>query len=277
MVLDPDVNRREYEANAAFLDGISGLPAVEGTVDLYTVSQSRVITKGYAYSPRPIFQSYNLWTQGLADLNADHLRGPRAPDVVFYDLATIDGRLPSQDDAASWLPLLERYEGVGFEGACYMLRRAVAPRRVTLHKLSESTVALGDPVDIPPTDSGPVWLSVTVTPTAFGSLARALFRSAAVWVDVDTPEPLVKSRFRILPATSARGFVISPLVLDSRDLPFVFGGEPFAGSAPVPVRRVRILADQPMLAEYQPSVRVAVYRVEVACESDAAAQASTSP
>jgi hypothetical protein len=261
LLMSPGENRRAYEDNLARVRRASALPSVEGTVDLYTATQTQVLACRYVYRPRPVFQSYVAYTERLANLNADHLRGPTAPDVVFYDLQVPDQRLPSQDDSASWLRLLEGYEAVGVEGTSYMLRRVAVPRQVTLKPLFARTVMLGDPIEIPPPDAGPIWVRAVVSPTLFGLFAEKCFRSAAFYIDVDTP--LVSRRFRVVAATASQGFIISPLVLATPDLAAVFAPDHRDPVQPQPVRRLRFGADEPLLPEFEATIQVFVYRVEL--------------
>ena len=84
-----------------------------GSADVYPLSHTLALPLGLTCRPRPIFQSYSVYTPRLAEMNAAHLRSDRAADHILFDLWTIDGRFPSQDDSLSWPELLTRYDITG--------------------------------------------------------------------------------------------------------------------------------------------------------------------
>jgi len=85
------------------------LPLFSGTSDIYSYNQTDLLASGNLYNPRPIFQGYSAYTPKLCLANRAHLLSPSAPDNVFFRVETIDQRLPSLDDGASWPVLLSRY------------------------------------------------------------------------------------------------------------------------------------------------------------------------
>ena len=64
-------------------------------------------------------------------------------------------------------------------------------------------------------------------------------------------------------ATAPQGFVLSPLVLGTQDLAAVFTPDSPTPMRPQPVERFWFDADEPMLPEYRPVIRVSVYQIEV--------------
>jgi hypothetical protein len=113
------------------------LPAIKGSVDVYPSNQAIVLAHGLDYRPRPVIQSYSAQTPELAGLNAAFLRGDRAPENIFFEVKTIDGRFPSADDGLSWPELLTRYEVMERTGNFLRLQRRAKPSRYQMIPLGE--------------------------------------------------------------------------------------------------------------------------------------------
>jgi hypothetical protein len=77
------------------------LPSLKGTVDIYPFHQQLIFAYGLDYRPRPIFQSYAVYTEKLAEINVEHLRS-KAPKNILFRIETIDDRYPSLEDSLSW-------------------------------------------------------------------------------------------------------------------------------------------------------------------------------
>lgn len=213
----PEAIRAAYEAALAGIRAAHPLPHVSGTVDIYSAGQATLLAHGMAWSPRPVFQSYAAYTGGLAELNARHLTGPRAPDVVLLSIDPLDDRLASMEDGLSWPALLSGYAAHsltgGWAGGWAVLHRRPADqeRPVTMTPVTRGEFALGEAIPLP---AGPVWARVTVRPTLFGRLASIAFRPARIAITLDMPDGRRVIR-RLLPDVAPAGFLVSPFVQDT--------------------------------------------------------------
>jgi hypothetical protein len=95
-VVGKDVLERADLARRETLQSIP-MPPVNGSVDVYPWGQQFVLARDMDYRPRPVFQSYLAFTTPLAQLNADFLAGPQAPDNILFDINAIDTRYPPPD------------------------------------------------------------------------------------------------------------------------------------------------------------------------------------
>ena len=105
------------------LKRLAGIPFMPGTADVYPIDQTFLIASGYKWSPRPTLLSYASYTPSLSEINEEHLRSPRAPDTIFFNIGTIDGRLPPMDDGLSWPTLLLNYAPLKFEDGFLVLHK----------------------------------------------------------------------------------------------------------------------------------------------------------
>ena len=111
------------------------LPAVSGTVDLYPNNIAGIFAYDLPYKPRPVFQSFSVYTGKLARLNAEHLKEDAA-ETILLDLQPIDRRLASFEDGLSWLEILTRYDLANIEGRYLVLQRSSRPRQYQLEPIT---------------------------------------------------------------------------------------------------------------------------------------------
>ena len=79
-----EAQQRETENQARAFD-LPRTRAVIGShpVDLFGIDQLMLLRNGFAYRPRPVFQTYAAYTPALMELNAQHLEGKLAPSFVM--------------------------------------------------------------------------------------------------------------------------------------------------------------------------------------------------
>ena len=215
-----------FERASAALRQQFPLPPLQGTVDLYPTAASVALAHASSYCPRPVFQSYSAYTPGLAALNAEHLRGPRAADNILFDIDPLDswairpdhGRFPSLDDGLSWPELLTRYDVApvqsGPAGASYLwLRRSPSPRAYRLDAVESRTMGFEEIVTLPSLDEGPLWAEIEVSRSALGVAATAALKDPIVRIVVVTCDRK-ETVYRLPAGMSRAGFLLSPLIDD---------------------------------------------------------------
>lgn len=241
---------REYDAVLAALRAELPLPAGEGTIDQYGHRQGLLLAHRVAYVPRPVFQSYGAYSEGLAVLNREHLEGERAPSRVLWDTQTIDHRYPLMDDGLSLPVLLTRYDVRGASGDLTLLERRRDPRTIRFTPLGTLSTTIGAAVPIPAAEA-PVWAEVDVDVSTAGRLLALSFKLAPVYLEVTTADGLVHQH-RIMRPLARAGMLLSPLVR-SRDefIRFATGAGADAGQR---VTSVRVIVDWPIA--YATPVRI---------------------
>jgi hypothetical protein len=230
--------RADFERNMAALRAENPVPPTTGTVDVYPWLLSVAVAHGLPYAPRPVLQSYSAYTPYLVHANVEHLRGASAPDTIFFDLGTIDGRFPSLDDGASWPDLLTRYDITGMTPGFLLLRRAAAPRTFHLRPLGAVTGRFDRPVPVPGGD-GPLWVSLRFRRTLLGDVASVLFKPPPLEMVVVTPKG-TRRRYRLPRGIAESGFVLSPVVANRYEFALLAAGETAASSNLEGVVRIRI-------------------------------------
>jgi len=201
----------QYNQALAMARKSRSVPPVHGTVDVYPWDQAVIFSRGLDYRPRPVIASYLAYSARLAELNAEFLRGPRAPDSVLFDIAPIDGRFPALEDGLSWPELLTRYDLKDATTSFLLLERAAEPRGYRLTPLSQLPARLGETVAVPACDD-PVWAMIDVKLTTRGKLVEALYKPPVLTIAVRL-ESGDERWFRLIPSAGA-GFLLSPLITD---------------------------------------------------------------
>jgi hypothetical protein len=237
---------------------------IHGTADVYPLSQTVALPPGLTCQPRPIFISYSAYTPKLAQMNATHLRSDRAPDHIFFDVWTIDGRFAPQDDSLSWPELLTRYDITGMAGQYILMEKSVTPRQYQLTPIGETVASFDEAIEIPSMMGGPVWVRIDIRRSLWGNIVAMLYRPPRVSLILSNRSGGVYSS-RLLPAEARAGFLLSPVVADRQSF-FALASTNWQHElANLEVASARITAEggREVASHYQsPPVRVRFYRLD---------------
>jgi len=187
------------------------------SVDMLMVEQGVVLSLGFNYRPRPVFQSYSAYTPTLAKLNEAHFIGADAPRFVLLKMQPMDFRFPMQEDSLALAMLLKHYRPRVNEAGFLLLEQATAgsggilePEAAAYH-----VAHLSETVELPPS-AGPALLFADIRLNWRGQLRALLLREPELVLNLTTSEGQ-QLRFRLVRSSADSGFVISPLILDTRD------------------------------------------------------------
>jgi len=191
------------------------LPKVTNTVDVIPSMQSAVIAHGFDYRPRPSFQDYSTYSDGLIDANIQHLSGSRAPDTILFGFLPIDGRIPSMSDGALWPELLRDYDVGERYGTLVLLHRRAVRRSNLLREVIEKDWHFDKDLPIP-LDGGAEFVEIDIHPNLFGKVADVGFKEPPIYITFTLINGTTE-KYRIIPNLARRGFVVSPLVDNAAD------------------------------------------------------------
>ena len=237
---------------------------IHGSADVYPLSQTLALPQGLTCRPRPIFQSYSAYTPNLAEMNAAHLRSDRAADHILFDVRTIDGRFPTQDDSLSWPELLTRYDIKRVAGRYILMTKSVTPRHYELTPIAETVAKFDEGIEVPSMIAGPIWVRIDIARSLWGNVMATLYRPPLVSLTVFTRSGRAYGG-RLLPAVARAGFLLSPVV-DNRQSFFALASTNWQQElAGLEVTSARITAEggREVASHYQsPPVRVRFYRLD---------------
>lgn len=198
-------------------------PSLPGTCDSYSYDQTYLIAAGGHWNPRPVIQSYSVFTPFLAAKNEQHLLQASSPDTVIFRMAAIDNRFPALEDGRSWPVLLSHYHPIDFEGNFLFLRKKdqLANQAWSPHQSLFSTEPvsiedhrLGEEVFLPHSDQL-LFAQMSFEPTLWGKLLNLAFKSDPLHITVTLANG-IKKQFRLNAAMAEAGFLLSPFIENTR-------------------------------------------------------------
>jgi hypothetical protein len=208
-----------YEAELVRQRNLHALPSIRAAVggsrvDAMGQNQHVIFYNDLNYTPRPMFQSYSVYSEKLIRANYVFLKSERAPDYMILDMETIDNRLPLQSDSLAWLDIAGDYEWICNEKNVALWRRQThGGGHLHLELASRDTARMTEFVSLP---SRPVWLSLDIRLSVIGQMVKLPGWSPVFYLDVKKRNGHVVS-FRLIRDAARAGFVISPTVMTCDD------------------------------------------------------------
>lgn len=218
-IVSPEQLAKKYAQSLSIIQDEVKVPALPGTVDIYSYRQVFLLTSDNIWSPRPVFQSYAAYTPELIQINAAHLMGNKAPDYLLFRVETIDGRLFSLEDGMSWPIIISRYSVRSLIGDSYILlqKRNEAAGDVLSEKavIYSATHKFGDVVEIS-NQPNPLLAEIMIEPTFLGKLSSLVYKPPEIRINL-TLENGENRDYRLIPSMTKTPFFISPLVETNDD------------------------------------------------------------
>jgi hypothetical protein len=222
----PDSIEFKYNQKNESIKNMLTLPKLKGTTDLYAYDQSRLFVSENLWSPRPIFQSYSAYLPELAEKNANFLLSEKAPDFIFFEPQTIDGRFPTLDDGASWPILLYNYQPFEWVSPYLILEQRKKSSDVPpkLNLIEETFGSFDQKIKIP---EGKVFAKIYIEPTWIGKLVQVLWKPSEIKIKARLNNGHLES-WKYIPSMGKTGFLISPVVSNSFDFSMLFSKENYS-------------------------------------------------
>lgn len=210
--------QRAKEEGWASVRAAQELPPIGGSVDVIPSMQASLLARGFDYHPRYHFQEYQTFTRHLIEANRRSLID-RGPEFLLFAPPSIDGRFPAAEGPL-WPDILAAFAPVSDDGKLLLMRRREAPLGNLLRAETSHTISFGERLTIP---AGPQFVTMKIDRTPFGRLVDALFRPPLVWMRVILADG-ASWRARIIPGIAREGFLLSPVIVTSRDFCLLAAG-----------------------------------------------------
>ncbi|WP_411867785.1 hypothetical protein [Vulcanococcus limneticus] len=220
-----------------------------GSADIIPWDITSLLANRLVYKPRPVPQSYSVYTQPLQKANSDFLlNSPDVGDYLIVDAKDIDGRLPVGLDSPLLLSLKERYvfSHRGSQGSLVFRRRDV-PKigAVKGSRVSCDPVVAGELVwtkggghswysqviPFPERASGAVVLAANLRDSLSRSLISGLYRPFPVFIEYLDRNGMVLGGYRFV-AKAGYGMIVYPVVRSNDELFSVLTQSVHSSSAP---------------------------------------------
>ncbi len=212
----------------------------DASLDVLGYEQAIALFNGFNYTPRPVFQSYSVYTPKLAELNAAFIASDAAPEYLLLKLQSIDERPLLMDDSQLMALFPHLYTFRLLEKDFYLFKRRdshppiadLQPRR-----LRTLDLPVGENLNLGEFGARHLWIEIDLPFSLVGKARSFLYKPPLVHLEVTASDgEIIPYR---LPLTSARaGFQINPIITDFETYLEAHGGE-----APRTVQSVRIVVD----------------------------------
>ena len=261
-IAEPDVVRFRHARATARIRKAEPLPRLDGTVDVYPWEMSLAYAHDLQLESRPTLQSYQAGEPGLAQRNVRHVAWPDGPDHLLFRVETIDHRYPSMDDGPSWPTIIAGY-GIRSVGRRHLvLDKRSRQRRLVWGETAASDLTFGERLEVKHGRGRLLWVRIRMERTAAGRAAAAVLRGPVPYVRVELANGTERWH-RIVPGMARSGFLLSPLVDDTRAFSFVLEG---SWPERLDEKRIRSLSFASEFGEdwyWKPTIRVEIQELNI--------------
>ncbi len=193
--------------------------------------------------PRPVFQSYSVYTPRLAELNARFLQRDDAPPTLLWRVDPLAPNYATMEDPLIWPEALAHYRYAGDAAGQLILSRK-PDGSYRLVPIAEVTTTIGVSVEVPRSKTGCIWLKMHVAPTRAGQLRSVLYRPVELHLMVETDDGATVSARLCVPILSC-GFLLSPELKETSDFKNLIENDPRNALAPRRVKRICVTPAEP--------------------------------
>lgn len=231
-----------------------------GTSDIYSFKQTYLLSSENVWSPRPIFQSYSVYTSRLAKLNELHLRSKKAPDNIIFRLEPIDGHLPALEDGYSWPTIINNYSVVKLENDfLYLKKRPSAHQHIFIKEIYNGEHRFGEIVNFTETKH-PLYAEINISPTVLGIIRAFLFKPPLLSISINLNNGTQKS-YRLISTMAKLRFLISPLVESTQDFAlFTCSGNSLKNKI---VKSIQISSGRGVSIFWNKSYNIKLYKINI--------------
>lgn len=198
------------------------LPALKGSVDIYSYGQADLIASGNHWSPRPVIQSYASYNESLLNRNAEHLTGNNAPDHLLFSIQYIDGKYPSLEDGASWPVMFSQYQAERYFDGILHLSKRQEPLKLKRGPKLQSHHKLGEQILLP--DGSALLARIRLQPTLFGKLADVLFKTVSPVIEITLKDGSQRN-YQLISRMASSDFLLSPEVTSTKSFAYLASGD----------------------------------------------------
>lgn len=218
-IKDPYWPEKNFTFIMNFLREQAAFPVLQGTTDIYSYNQAYLISSLNNWLPRPIFQSYSVFTPKLAQINKKHLK-EKGPDNIIFKIEPIDERVPFLEDGASWSLLLTRYHPTRINNDFLFLhkRKRIRDKKEILSRSENHT--LGKPV-ILSQQKKIVFAKIEIRATIWGKLATLFFKTSPLQMTLHLKNGVTK-HYRLIASMAKSGFLLSPLIENTAEFSLLY-------------------------------------------------------
>jgi len=203
------------------------------TIDILPNEIAYLQLSGYNYCPRPVPQSYTVYSGALDSVNARFYAGPRRPGIVLIKNGGIDNRYYAWDESLTKAALHLNYALTDTFCSCtvankndlFLLRAVKGKNKLPqFDKIREMDAHLNDTVRVPAETNGqPLYVAVDVDYTTKGLVSKILYQPLKCYITLFTDDGQLLA-YRLIRPMARQPMLISRLIENDADLAnFLYG------------------------------------------------------
>jgi hypothetical protein len=198
----------EYKISTNRVKSEFTISDIKKTIDIYPWDQSYILANSLKYRPRPLFQSYSVYSPTLIKRNIDFLYSPRAADNILFSIKTIDNRLSSTMEGSSWLDIMSLYDIVDIRKEFLLLKKTKKNKSYDLKDISSINSSFGKIIKVP---NGFVYIEVDIKKSFVDKIVNILYKLPILHIELTFKDGTIEKR-RIIPGIISSGFILSPYI-----------------------------------------------------------------
>ena len=211
------------------------------SVDIIPHNVDLIYFNNLNYAPRPVFQTYAVFTEKLLQLNRQKYEGDSAPEFVIFSNETNDNRYGFFDDAGAKIALLENYSVVkkfDFQDNDYLLFQKNTNKKIVI--LGEAkTAAINFYQDYMLEDLNKTYfVKVNIDYSLLGNASKFLYQPLILKMIFNLDDGTTREFRAVVPIVKS-GVLINPFVETDADYESFFKGET------IPLKKIKSLRFEP--------------------------------
>jgi hypothetical protein len=198
--------------------------AKEKTVDIFPWDIALLYAYDLNWSPRPVFQSYSVYTQKLDIINSAHFKGHTAPDNVIFlhKYRSIDNRYHLFDEPLVFRTLLENYETQEFDGNYLILRHKPEKKNSNYTTISSGESDIGSIINIPQLSGKAIYCNIDISMNFLGKFMNIFYKPNCLNINLYVKGESSPFSYRFIRKIGKDGLFVSKYVADLSDLQKIF-------------------------------------------------------
>lgn len=240
------------------------------TVDIIPWNIDYLYFNRLNYNPRPIIQSYSVYTPYLINLNKQKYESDSAPDFVLFSNMSIDGRYAFFDDQEVKLDLLKNYSCLGVYNAqkveFLLFQRNPGNASLNFSPPLDESVKFNEDYFLKDSNKS-YFIKIGVDYSLFGKAVRFLYKPFPILIYFTLEDGTTHSYRAIVPIIK-NGVLINPLIENERDFLNFVKSSSIAEEKKI--RSFRIELDTPRSSiagiarrTYSPDIKLSVSEVSI--------------
>ncbi|MBX2860895.1 MAG: hypothetical protein KTR14_06655 [Vampirovibrio sp.] len=193
------------------------------TVDFYPwEAVMAAANPSLVWTPRPVYQSHMTIRPYFDRLNAEFLRGPKAPRYILWErdhrggkMGSIDYRYLLNDDPMTLATLFTRYKPVAQDSRVVVFEQTENKPGLLLDpiELNTSQAEWDQWIPVPVPDNGFLRARVTAHPTWLAKFKRKIYKENDAWIEYRLVDGTVK-KHRLVLDNMPSGLAIAPYITE---------------------------------------------------------------